>query len=499
MSLKAWSRVDGVLEVARRLEGQRLRLGRLRGARDEQRERGAHRGDEGCGTSHEDRHCPRNHLETRKVVVASASGAGGACDTVALGFRAVSTQVAPDDVVRTHAEGAANEREPLLVLDPLLAFLDAHGLGAGDVEVTPVGDGHSNVTYALRRDGADVVLRRPPRGPLPPSAHDVLREARVLSAPRRARARARRCSRCATTTRSSARRSTSWSASRATSSRARCRAALDTLEDRRRIGEELVDALVEVHAVDWRDAGLEGFGKPTGYLERQLRRFLGLWEHNRTREIPAVESVGEWLKATPAASPAPATIVHGDYRLGNTMLGPGRAGAAGRDLRLGDGDDRRPAGRRRLPVHAVGRSPRPDGRDVRAVGRDARGGLPAARGARRPLRGALGALDDRHPLVPDAGAVEVDRLHGGQLQARARPAPPTTRTSRASATASSSSPSARRRWPVAAERSAVLLDWGGVMTSDLFGSFARLLRRARASTPTSWPTSSATTATPARC
>ena len=47
----------------------------------------------------------------------------------------MSTQVAPDDVVRTHAEGEANEREPLLVLEPLLAFLDAHGLGAGDVEV----------------------------------------------------------------------------------------------------------------------------------------------------------------------------------------------------------------------------------------------------------------------------------------------------------------------------------------------------------------------------
>ncbi|MGZ8634500.1 MAG: phosphotransferase family protein, partial [Solirubrobacteraceae bacterium] len=93
----------------------------------------------------------------------------------------MSTQAAQDDVVRTHAEGEANEREPLLVLDPLVAFLDAHHLGAGDVEVTPVGDGHSNVTYALHREGTDVVLRRPPRGPLPPSAHDVLREARVLS------------------------------------------------------------------------------------------------------------------------------------------------------------------------------------------------------------------------------------------------------------------------------------------------------------------------------
>jgi aminoglycoside phosphotransferase (APT) family kinase protein len=96
---------------------------------------------------------------------------------------------------------------------------------------------------------------------------------------------------------------------------------LDTPEERRRIGEELVDALVEVHAVDWRAAGLEGFGKPSGYLERQLRRFLGLWEHNRTREIPAVEAVGEWLREHLPESGS-ATVVHGDYRLGNTMMAP---------------------------------------------------------------------------------------------------------------------------------------------------------------------------------
>jgi aminoglycoside phosphotransferase (APT) family kinase protein len=97
--------------------------------------------------------------------------------------------------------------------------------------------------------------------------------------------------------------------------------ALDSVDDRRRMGEELVDALVEVHAVDWQAAGLEGFGKPTGYLERQLRRFLGLWEHNRTREIAAVERVGGWL-ADNLPESGPATVVHGDYRLGNTMLAP---------------------------------------------------------------------------------------------------------------------------------------------------------------------------------
>jgi aminoglycoside phosphotransferase (APT) family kinase protein len=73
--------------------------------------------------------------------------------------------------------------------------------------------------------------------------------------------------------------------------------------------------------VDWRAAGLEGFGKPTGYLERQLRRFSGLWEVNKTREIPAVERVGSWLSDNLPAS-GQATIVHGDFRLGNTIFAP---------------------------------------------------------------------------------------------------------------------------------------------------------------------------------
>jgi aminoglycoside phosphotransferase (APT) family kinase protein len=97
--------------------------------------------------------------------------------------------------------------------------------------------------------------------------------------------------------------------------------ALDAEAERRRMGEQLVDALVTVHAVDWRAAGLEGFGRPEGYLERQIRRFSGLWEQNRTRELPAIERVARWLGEHVPESP-PATIVHGDYRLGNVMYAP---------------------------------------------------------------------------------------------------------------------------------------------------------------------------------
>ncbi len=231
----------------------------------------------------------------------------------------MSTAIAPDDIVETRAEAEGNSRPPLLLLEPLRAFLDEHGLGEGQIRATPIGEGHSNVTYLIERGGSEVVLRRPPRPPLPPSAHDVLREARLLRA--------------------------LWSTpARVPEVLAVCEdpaaigapfylmeriegevivssvpAALDTPAERRRIGEQLIDSLVEIHGVDWRAAGLEGFGKPTGYLERQLRRFGGLWELNKTREIPAVESVRGWL-AEHVPSSGPATIVHGDFRLGNTLF-----------------------------------------------------------------------------------------------------------------------------------------------------------------------------------
>jgi aminoglycoside phosphotransferase (APT) family kinase protein len=226
----------------------------------------------------------------------------------------------PDDVVATHAAAAANAREPLLVLQPLRAFLDAHGLGSGELDVAPVGDGHSNVTYLVRRDGAELVLRRPPRGPLPPSAHDVLREARLLRA---LEATAARVPRVLAVCRDEAVIGAPFYVMERIEGEvvtSAVPAALDTPAERRRIGEELVDALVEVHAVDWRACGLAEFAHdPDGYLARQLRRFSGLWEHSKTRELPAVDDVGAWLAAT-MPRPAPPTIVHGDYRLANAMM-----------------------------------------------------------------------------------------------------------------------------------------------------------------------------------
>jgi aminoglycoside phosphotransferase (APT) family kinase protein len=229
---------------------------------------------------------------------------------------------APDDIVATHAEAERNDRPPLLVVEPLRAFLDEHGLGSGALAAEPVGTGHSNVTYVVRRGDEEVVVRRPPRPPLPPSAHDVLREARLLRALEGTAARVPRV--LAACDDEAVIGAPFYVMERLTGDviTSEVPPALDTPAERGRIGEELIDALVEVHAVDWEACGLEGFGKPTGYLERQLRRFGGLWETARTRELPAVERVGEWLAAHLPES-GPATIVHGDFRLGNTMFAPG--------------------------------------------------------------------------------------------------------------------------------------------------------------------------------
>jgi aminoglycoside phosphotransferase (APT) family kinase protein len=219
-------------------------------------------------------------------------------------------------IVDTHEDAAALELAPLLIREPLAAFLDEHGLapGGGPLEAEPVGEGHSNVTYLIRRGESTLVLRRPPRPPLPPSAHDVLRESQPVCTPRV----------LATCEDEGVIGAPFYLMEKVDGDVITTQVPphLDTPDQHLRIADELIDALVEVHAVDWRACGLEGYGKPTGYLERQLRRFGGLWEHNRTREIATLDRVTAWLADNRPES-GPATIVHGDYRLGNVMFAPG--------------------------------------------------------------------------------------------------------------------------------------------------------------------------------
>src|ERR1700733_10742522 len=170
--------------------------------------------------------------------------------------------LAPDDLVRTHEQGRANEREPLLVLDPLLKFLRAHGLEAPDeLTAEPIGDGHSNVTFAL---STGVVLRRPPRGPLPPSAHDVLREARLLRALEPTDVRTPKILAVCDDEHVIGAPFYVMELVDGEVLTDSVPAAFDEDGQRRRIADELIDSLVELHSAEWERLDLDGFGKATG-------------------------------------------------------------------------------------------------------------------------------------------------------------------------------------------------------------------------------------------
>lgn len=223
-------------------------------------------------------------------------------------------------VVADAREAAELERPPLLILRPLEAFLDSHGLGAGEIQAEPIGDGHSNVTYRIRRGGEQWVLRRPPRPPLPPSAHNVLREYRILAActdsPIRAPTPIVACDDVSVI--GAPFYLMTYVPGDVLSTR--FPPGYDPDADPQRIAEELVTALAEIHALDWRVTGLAQMApSPEQYLVRQVRLFTRLWEHNRTRELPVLDRVTEWLGAALPAS-RDATLVHGDFRLGNTIF-----------------------------------------------------------------------------------------------------------------------------------------------------------------------------------
>jgi aminoglycoside phosphotransferase (APT) family kinase protein len=227
-------------------------------------------------------------------------------------------QIVHGDIVRRFAD-VPDGRAPLLVLDPLLEFLDDHNLGSGEPVIRPLGDGHSNYTYTVARRDATVVLRRPPRPPYPKSAHDVLREARLLEAMATTDVPVPKI--LATCDDPSVIGVPFYVMEKLDGIvyTEHTPAPLDAPGERERVAEELVDALVKLHGVDWRAAGLQGFGRPDGYLERQLRRFSGLLDEYRSREIPALDRLTLWLRDHRPMS-SDVAIVHGDFRLGNVMF-----------------------------------------------------------------------------------------------------------------------------------------------------------------------------------
>jgi aminoglycoside phosphotransferase (APT) family kinase protein len=183
----------------------------------------------------------------------------------------------------------------------------------GDFTIERLGEGQS----------WGVVLRRPPRGDLPPTAFDVTREYRVMRALYDHRAPVpvpAPIDLCTDTSVIGANFYLMHPVDGVVVRR-ELPAAFAAEAERARMSETLVDTLVELQQVDHVAVGLESFGKPDGYLERQLRRMNQLWELARFREIPDLEDVGAWLADNVPAMQR-TSIVHGDYKLDNLILAP---------------------------------------------------------------------------------------------------------------------------------------------------------------------------------
>lgn len=215
----------------------------------------------------------------------------------------------------------------------LQAYLSEHLEGAeGDLHVEQFAGGHANLTYLLRygnhEEPLEYVLRRPPLGPVAPSAHDMGREYRVLSRLWKVFPPAPRayvyCDDPAVI-----------GAPFFVMERRRGVVVRNVVpaefgggadhDANRRLSEVVIDTLAEFHAADPAAAGLGDLGKPEGFLERQVIGWIQRWERARLEPNPLADELAAWLVARLPASPSP-TLLHNDWRLDNMAVDPADPG-----------------------------------------------------------------------------------------------------------------------------------------------------------------------------
>ncbi|MFJ5154471.1 phosphotransferase family protein [Streptomyces sp. NPDC088353] len=215
------------------------------------------------------------------------------------------------------------DHPPGLDLDRLRGLLDRErpGLVRGPLTGRLIEGGRSNLTYAVSDGASRWVVRRPPLGHVLATAHDMGREHRVISALHPTEVPVPRPVLLCEDEDVLGAPFYVMEFVEGTPYRTADQLAPLGEERTRNAVMSLVDTLVELHAVDPAEVGLDGFGRPEGFLDRQLRRWGKQLAASRNRELAGVDELHAALGRALPLSPAPA-VVHGDYRLDNVLLGP---------------------------------------------------------------------------------------------------------------------------------------------------------------------------------
>ncbi|HEX4347472.1 MAG TPA: phosphotransferase family protein [Vicinamibacterales bacterium] len=183
--------------------------------------------------------------------------------------------------------------------------------------------GHSNLTYLIQFGSAELVLRRPPLGTVPPKAHDMRREFTwlqaihpvyplapepyllcedpdVIGAPFYVMERRRGL----------------------VVGHEEPKEIAGNKTARLRVSQAIVDALAELHSIDARSPAFAPLGKPSGFVARQVAGWTERWERSKTSDVPELDAIAVWLRARIPADAARPAIVHGDFKLDNVMIDP---------------------------------------------------------------------------------------------------------------------------------------------------------------------------------
>ncbi|WP_370615084.1 phosphotransferase family protein [Mumia sp. Pv 4-285] len=210
---------------------------------------------------------------------------------------------------------------PGLDLDRLGTYLDetVPGLVDGPLSGSVIPGGRSNLTYDVTDGTTHIIVRRPPLGHVLATAHDMSREHTVMGALWPTDVPVPQVHALCNDT--DVLGAPFYVMSKAEGRAIRRAAELEELgpERTRDLAERLIDTLADLHAVDPASVGLADFGRPDGYLERQVRRWTKQAEASKSRDLDGYEELRDYLGAhVPERSDA--TIVHGDYRLDNALV-----------------------------------------------------------------------------------------------------------------------------------------------------------------------------------